>query len=367
MKFEVEKPILLKALSNINGAVEKKNTLPILQNVMIETRGRNITLTATDMDIMVFSTFESNPKSDSITTVSAQMFYDIVRKIPDDSKIEINQEENILQIKSGKSRYKLPTIDASEFPSFAEGEIEEEIEIDTEKFIEIIDKTRFAISNDDMRYYLNGIYLHTIKSDSGCEVRSVSTDGHMLAMSSAKIDSVKSGFAIIIPKKSVFEIRKIIDGTKTTKISVSRTKIKVQTSNAVIMSKLIDAEYPDYSRILPKGNDNVIIINKKKFFDCVDRISIMASDKHKSLKMTVEDNKIALQVSDNNGSFAYEELDVLYSSEKIETGFNSRYLLDVISQIDKEVFSMKLKDGNCPALIESEGSSSMFVIMPIRV
>lgn len=368
MQFEVAKPVLLKAISNVNGAVEKKNTIPVLQNIKIEVKNGKVNLAATDMDILVTVAFEADIKTSGTTTVPAQMFFDIVRKIPDLSAILISQESpSILQIKSGKSKYNLPCIDASEFPNLSEGELGKEIEVNSEGLARMIDKTRFAISSDETRYYLNGLFLQALKRDSGFELRTVATDGHRLALSYLPCDNIATEFGVILPKKSVAEIRRIIDGSKSLKIAVSRVKIKIIADNTVIISKLIDGEFPDYEKVLPKSNNQISVINKKSFFDCVDRVSTVATDKHRSLKLTIENGKMNLQVSTNDGSFAYEELDVNYTSDKIETGFNSRYLLDVISQIDKEELMMRFKDGASPAIVEAKEMSSVFVIMPVRI
>jgi DNA polymerase III subunit beta len=368
MQFEVAKQILLKAISSVNGAVEKKNTIPVLQNIKIEAKNDHVTLLATDMDILVTSNFESDMKKSGATTVPAQMFFDIVRKIPDGSKIMISQEApTTLQIKSGKSKYSLPCIEASEFPNLSEGELGEEIEIDAEKMSKMIDKTRFAISNDESRYYLNGLFLQGFKKDSGFELRTVATDGHRLGLSFLPAENIKTPFGVILPKKSVAEIRRLIDGKKSAKIAVSRVKIKVTTDNATIVSKLIDGDFPDYDKVVPKNNTQIAVINKRDFFDCVDRVSTVANDKHRSIKVVLENGKMNLQVSTNDGSFAYEELDINYSGERIEAGFNSRYLLDIIGQIDKEELLMRFKDGNSPALIEAKEMNSVFVIMPVRI
>jgi len=367
MQFEVTKPVLLKAISSVNGAVEKKNTIPVLQNIKIEAINDKVVLFATDMDVLVTSSFDCDMKSGGATTVPSQMFFDIIRKIPDAAKIMITQEsESILQIKSGKSKYNLPCIEASEFPALSEGELGEEIEVDGEGLAKMIDKTRFAISSDETRYYLNGLYLQALKRDVGFELRTVATDGHRLALSFLPLD-LKNPFGVILPKKSVNEVRRIIDGVKAIKIAVSRVKIKIISGNTTIVSKLIDGEFPDYEKVLPKNNQQIAVINKKAFFDCVDRISTVANDKHRSLKLIVENGKMNMQVSTNDGSFAYEELDVNYVGERIETGFNSRYLLDIIGQIEKDELMMRFKDSSSPAIIEAKDVSSVFVIMPVRV
>ena len=372
MQFEVTKQILLKAISSVNGAVEKKNTIPVLQNIKIDAKDDSVELTATDMDILVNAKFSCDMKNSGSTTVPAQMLFDIVRKIPDDSKILFSQEsDTAVKLQIGKSKYNLPCIDASEFPNLSEGELGEEIEVDSESLSKMIEKTRFAISSDETRYYLNGLFLQAMKKENSTEenqfeLRTVATDGHRMALSFLATN-LKSSFGVILPKKSVSEIKRIIDGSESAKISVSRVKIKVVTESATIISKLIDGEFPDYNKVLPQDNSEIAIINKKDFFDCVDRVSTVANDKHKALKLIVENGKMMLQVSTNDGSFAYEEFDINYSGVKIETGFNSRYLLDIIGQVDNEELIMRFKDSNSPALIEAKDMNSVFVIMPVRI
>ncbi len=209
--------------------------------------------------------------------------------------------------------------------------------------------------------------MQSVKRDSGFELRTVATDGHRMALSFLVAPNLETEFGIILPKKSVAEIRRVIDDCKEVRISVSRVKIKIIAGATTIISKLIDGEFPDYNRVLPKDNNHIAMIDKKVFFNCVDRVSTVAIDKHKSLKLIVENGKITLQVGTNDNSIAYEELDVNYTGERIETGFNARYLLDIIGQIDAAELLMRFKDGNCPALIEAKDMSSVFVIMPVRV
>jgi DNA polymerase-3 subunit beta len=324
--------------------------------------GDKIILSATDMDILVTATFEADIKKSGVTTVPAQMFFDIVRKIPEGAIMITQESPTILQIKSGKSKYSLPCIDASEFPNLSEGELGEEVQIKSEDLVHMIDKTRFAISSDETRYYLNGLYLHAGKQG----LSTVATDGHRLALAFTNLE-VKNHFGVILPKKSVAEIRKIIDSAKNVSFAISRVKIKVVADQATIISKLIDGEFPDYDKVLPKNNSHVAVINKKNFFDCVDRVSTVATDKHRLVKMILENGKLSLQVNTSDGSFAYEELDTNYTGDRIETGFNSRYLLDIIGQIDNEELLMRFKDGSSPALIEAKNMSAVFVIMPVRI
>lgn len=369
MEFEVAKPKLLKEVASVSGIVERRNTIPILQNIKIEAANGKVSLLATDMDISAQAVFEAQVKSGGSTTVGAQLFYDIIRKIPDLSSVLIKQESpSSIQIKSGKSAYSLPCISASEFPTLADIEDAYEFEIETEKLARMIDRTRFAISNDETRYYLNGLYLQSVKNPEGeFELRAVATDGHRLTMSYTACPNLASEFGVILPKKAVMEIRRMVEGSKKVKIAVSRVKIKVAVDGITVVSKLIDGQFPDYEKVLPRGNNKIASLNKRVVSECVDRISTIATDKHRSVKFIVENSRMTLQVSTNDGSFAHEELDIDYKDEKIETGFNSRYFLDIVNQIDREDMMIKFKDGISPVIIETKGMNSVFVLMPVRV
>ena len=365
MQFEVHKSIILRAVSDTIGAVEKKNTIPVLQNIKIDVVDDKAVLSATDMDILITSEFDCDMKNSGSTTVPAQMLFDIIRKIPD-GLILFTFDNIVLQIKSGKSKYNLPCIDSSEFPALAETEMTNQLEIEPLKLIKMIDKTRFAISNDESRYYLNGLFLQSYQQENTKEIRSVATDGHRLALSFTE-SNFEENFSVIIPKKSVNEIRRIIDGVKKVHISTSRTKIKLVADRSTIVSKLIDGEFPEYQKVLPKNNTQIALVNRKNFYDCVDRVLTLASDKHRSVKLIFETGKVSFLVGSDQNPLAFEELDISYSGEKIETGFNAKYLLDIIAQIDKEDIILKLKDSMSPTLIEAKDMNSIFVIMPVIV
>lgn len=367
MQFEVSRQSILKCISQVSGAVEKKNTIPVLQNIKIEAEAGILKLSATDMDILVTSTCLANVMAEGATTIPAQLFFDIIRKLPDNN-ISVNKDkQSIIEITAGKAKYNLPCIDISEFPNLSEGELAIEVLVEAEKFAKIIDKTSFAISSDETRYYLNGLYLQFITLESGqSELRAVSTDSHRLALAFSSAQA-NENFGVIIPKKSVVEIRKIIEGASKITINISRIKIKITADNSVMVSKLIDAEFPDYNRVLPKNNKQIALVNKKALYDAIDRVSTFATDKNRSVKLALENGKMSLQVSTNDGSFAYEELDVSYSADPIEIGFNSRYLMEVIRQVDKEELMLCCKDGASPVLVEAKDMDSVFVIMPIRI
>ena len=368
MKFEISKSSLVKALSNVNGAVEKRNTIPILLNVKIEALAGKIRLVTTDMDIVVISMVEAKVENEGQTTVPAQLFYDIVRKIPDGTNIsiELPSDGSSIKIQYNKSKFSLPCLSAEEFPILSEGEVLVNFTIDSSELVRIIDNTRFAISSDETRHYLNGMFLHAVEKDGKVELRGVATDGHRLALSSANVSSLKSSVpGIIIPRKTTNEIRRIIEDNDKVAISISKGKIKVICGDSVVISKLIDGEFPEYDKVVPKDNNQLVLVDRKVIFNAIDRVATIATDKNRSIKLILDSGKISLQVSTSDGGFADEEIEVDFKGNKIEAGFNSRYLLEIIGQIEEEKLNIKFKDGNSPILIEV--NNGLYVIMPVRI
>ena len=374
MQFQINKSSLLKAISNVIGAIEKKSTIPVLQNLKItaktfdEGAEFNLSLCATDMDITLETQINAEDvTSGGVTTVSAQTLFDSIRKIPDGLVTITQDNPNFLQIKSGKLKYNLPCIDAKEFPVIAEGTLANSIKIDAEILSRMIDDTKFAISSDPARYNLSGIFLQTIANDnSETEVRAVATDGHRLSLSFSST-TAEDKFGVIIPRKAAFEIRKLIEGKKEISISVSDVKIKVQCGETTILSKLIDGEFPPYDRVLPKNNDQIALVNRQLLIDAIERVSTVATDKHRSIKLSFADNKIILQANSEETGSAQDEIDINYGGNHIDIGFNAKYLLDIIEQIGREEIIIKFRDSLSPAVVESQDLSAVFVIMPIRV
>lgn len=372
MQFEIVKSSLLKILSNVNGAVERKNTIPILLNVKIEARAGRLNFTTTDMDIVITaSTSEATIIDEGATTIPAQVLYDIVRKIPEGVTINLQLQDNgnLAVIKYGKSKFTLPCLDPVEFPVLNEGEMTHNFIVGAQELARIIDKARFAISNDETRYYLNGLYLHVTKNNEDkFELRGVATDGHRLALSSFEhADFNEEIPGIIIPRKTVNEIRRVIDGETSIKVFLSKSKIQVKCANTTIISKLIDGQFPQYNQVIPKHNDKVVVIDKKTIFDAIDRVATVANDKHRTIKLVLESGKILLQVSSSDGGFADEEITVDFAGDKIEAGFNSRYLMEIINQIASESINLRFNDNFSPVIIDSQDLSGLYVIMPVRV
>lgn len=371
MRFNIEKSALSSSLALVNSVTERKNTIPILKNVKLEIFDNKLQLSTTDMDILSESKIKTLCSSNGQTTVPAQLFYDIVKKIPDDKEITINLEDNnsLVKISYGKSKFSIPCLDTNEFPILGDNDMDTEFEMPAKELAKLIDKTKFAMATDETRHYINGIFLHSVNEDDKILIKAAATDAHRLAVSSTNLSTLKDEISgVIIPKKTVHEIRKIIENKKDVKILISRTKIKIISENSILISKVVDADFPDYKRIIPYDNDKIANINKKDFFDSIDRVATVIVNKdHKSLKLSLTKDKLKLSASANDGSFADEEIAVEYNGDDIDISFNPQYLLEILNQIKEEKVQLKLKDDSTPALVGLENSADIYVILPIRL
>lgn len=375
MKFTIERNILIKLLSNVCDVASRKNpnNPAILQNIKIETKSDRVYFTGTDSDTYVKDDCKAFVEGDWATTVPAQLMYDIVKKMNDGAEIvcEYSPDNNVLNISSGRSKFKLMCLDADGYPNFEEHQMQVEFNIKANDLVNIIDKTRFSISDDPSRYYLNGLFLQTI-DDDGLKLNAVSTDGHKLSVITLNYyDGTGEVSGVIVPKKALPEIKKIAvkSGNADLKVSTSKTKVKIETEDTVIISKLIDAEFPDYKRVIPKDNDKTLKVNKKDISAIIDRISTVASDNHKGIKLVLTENNLYLESNSAENGSGSEEIKVDFDyKDKIEIGFNSRFMLEMISQIESDIVEIKLKDGNSAIIIKgSEESNNTFVLMPIRI
>ncbi len=370
MKFIISKEDFIGGLSILVSVSSKKNlNIPILQNVKLEANNGFLTLTTTDLDTTIKKTLQTNVEQNGITTVPAQTLFDIVKKMNDGSEILVEEKEDkSVVVSSGRTKFKLLSLDADTFPTVEDIDMCEECEINKDDLIDIIDKTKFAISNDEARYYLNGMYIHSKSSDDNNYIVGSATDGHRLAVvKKIQTDSKISGY--IIPKKTLTEIRKILDScNEIITLSFSKTKIKLSTDGCVLVSKLIDAEYPDYERVIPASNSNIAIVKKKDFISSIDRVSTVVSDKHSGVKFVISDNSIKLIAESAENGYADDEINANYSGDIIEIGFNSRYLLDILAQIESDEVYLKLGGGSLPIIVQgTEENNNLFVLMPVRI
>jgi len=347
--------------------VERRNTIPILSNVLMEAReDGSLRLMATDLDLQVDESVPATVTQPGATTVSAHTFFDIVRKLPEGSQVELTAAEGKMQVIAGRSRFNLSTLPRDDFPVIAEGDLPTRFELPAATLREIIEKTRFAISSEETRYYLMGIFLHVIDD----QMRAAATDGHRLArVTVARPDGAEGMPDVIIPRKAVQELYRLLeelDGT--VEISLSPTKIRFGLGSAILTSKLIDGTFPDYNRVIPTANDKLLKLDPKSFSAGVDRVSTIASEKTRAVKMSVDRDKVTLSVTSPENGVATEEVPADYSSDGLEIGFNARYLLDILSEIEGDTVEVHLADAAAPTLLrENDKSNALYVLMPMRV
>ena len=369
MKFTIDRSSFLKPLGHIYSVVERRNTIQILSNVLIESDASKVSFTATDMDMDIVETVGCIVSSKGKLTVSAHTLYDIVRKLPDGSEIQIELVDLNVEVSAGKSRFILPTLPVDDYPVMTEIEKGNEFSLEAVDLANLIDNTKFAISSEETRYYLNGIYLHVpdIKSD---KLRAVATDGHRLAQAEVPIPKGAENMpGVILPRKAVGEVRKLIDSTDgLVTIIISKTKAKFIFPNSILTTKLIDGSFPDYQRVIPKENLNKLVVSNADFSKAIDRVSTVSMEKSRAVKLSLSNNVLLLQVNSHDLVNASEELDVNYTSDPIDIGFNSRYLLDISGQIQGKDIELSLSDSASPALItDPDQEGVIFVLMPMRV
>jgi DNA polymerase-3 subunit beta len=367
MKATIERAVLLKSLGHVQSVVERRNTIPILSNVLIEAReDGSIRLMATDLDLQVDESVPANVTQAGAITVSAHTLFDIVRKLPEGSQVEITAAEGKMQVVAGRARFNLSTLPRDDFPVIAEGDLPTRFELPAATLRQIIEKTRFAISTEETRYYLMGIVLHVVDE----QLRAAATDGHRLArVTVARPDGAEGMPDVIVPRKAVAELYRLVEELEgTVEISLSPTKIRFGLGSAILTSKLIDGTFPDYNRVIPTANDKLLKLDPKSFSAGVDRVSTIASEKTRAVKISLDRDKVTLSVTSPENGLATEELAADYGSDGLEIGFNARYLLDILGEIDGDIVEVHLADAAAPTLLrENDKSNALYVLMPMRV
>jgi DNA polymerase-3 subunit beta len=371
MKFTIERSDLLRSLGHVQSVVERRNTIPILSNVKIEADGDGVTLNATDMDLDIVERVGANVGTPGATTAHALTLYEIVRKLPDGADVEVEAPgDGKMTIRAGRSRFTLSCLPTEDFPVMAAGTDGHKFSLAAADLRDMIDRTRFAISTEETRYYLNGIYVHVFDRDGTPVLRAVSTDGHRLASVELPLPDGASGMpGVIVPRKTVGEIRKLIDETgNDIEISLSDTKVRFAFDDTVLTSKLIDGTFPDYQRVIPVGNDKEMTVSRKLFSDAVDRVSAISSEKSRAVKLALSGDTLSLSASSAEHGSAQEEIEVGYGGDDLEIGFNAGYLLDIARQIDGDTASFMLSDASSPTIIRGEeAAGTLYVLMPMRV
>lgn len=370
MEIKIDRDIFLKCLTHIQGVVEKKNTLPILANVLIEAFEDKIQVSATDLDIIITEKIDAEIIKQGSTTTTAQVLYDLVRKLPSGSNIHLNlQNDKRLKLISGKSDFNLTCLPASEFPILEDSIENDYVEVKAKHLLKLLTKTKFSISNDETRHYLNGIYLHK-KEDENPKLVAVATDGHRLSKTQISLETDKNFHPVILPKKTIFEIINIIseESDLVIKIVSVRSKIKFVIKDIILISKVIDGKFPDYERVIPTDSRKDVSANLKDFISAVDRIKSLSIDRKGVIKINIENNKIRFFVNDSSSGEGIEEINSAYIGENLEIGFNSGYLMDIANNIEDDKIVLKPKDATSPIIIKDQKDlDTTYVVMPMRV
>ena len=381
MRVTVERAALLRSLGHVHRVVERRNTIPILANVLLRAE-EGLQLKATDLDIEVVESIPADVAQGGATTVPAHMLYDIVRKLPEGAQVSLETlgEGGQMLIRSGRSRFTLQALPETDFPDLAAGDLPHRFTLPAANLKSLIDKTQFAISTEETRYYLNGIYLHTLDDPSGTLLRAVATDGHRLARVEMPAPEGSGGMpGVIVPRKAVAEIQKLVEGGEDeVVVELSPAKVRLTfggangdglgTGRVVLTSKLIDGTFPDYQRVIPNGNDKRLTVERGDFARAVDRVSTISSERGRAVKLAIADGRLTLTVNNPDSGSATEELEVDYEAPALDIGFNARYLLDIAGQLDGDTALFRLADPGSPTLIQDrEGSPALYVLMPMRV
>jgi DNA polymerase-3 subunit beta len=371
MKVTIERANILKALNHVHRVVERRNTIPILGNVLLTAEGADLALKATDLDMEIVDAAPAMVEQAGATTVPALMLYDIVRKLPDGAEISLDTSEgSTMTLASGRARFSLQMLPDADFPDLNAGDLPVSFAMSGPQLKRLIDRTQFAISTEETRYYLNGIFCHVVGEGDDAKLRAVATDGHRLAKAEMDAPAGSAGMpGIIIPRKTVGEIQKLLeDPDASAQVELSDAKIRLTIGSVVLISKLIDGTFPDYERVIPVGNDKILTLDKTTFKSAVDRVSTVSSDRGRAVKLSVSEDTLALAVNNPDSGSATDEIPADYKAEPLEIGFNSRYLLDIADQLTSETAEFRLADPGSPTLIhDQDDSEALYVLMPMRV
>ena len=375
MEFKINSSDLLKALSHVHGIVEVRHTLPILSNIILKAKDHELTLSSTNLDIYCADKIKAEVSIAGEISVSAVTFFEIVKRLPSGSEVIMIMEEGETEIvlKCGRSKFNLSTLKTDDFPIISDNDLSTNFILSADELIRIIDKTKFAVSNEETRYYLNGIFLHKADRDSIPFLRAVATDGHRLAQYDIPLpQGAEEITGIIIPKKTIFELRKVLDDANgDVSISLNENKIKFTFNDLKIISKVIDGTFPDYTKVIPQNNDKNFKTNNNELKNAIDRVSAVAANeesKSRAIKLSLEDNKLNLSVESQSKGSANEILDISYNGDKVDIGFNSKYIIDICNEVDGEEVDISLLDSVSPAIIlDNTDENLFFVLMPMRI
>ncbi len=375
MEIKINSTDLLKALSHIHGIVEVRHTLPILSNIILEAKDDKLILSSTNLDIYCSDKIKAEVIKSGEVSVSAVTFFEIIKRLPSGSEVLMIMEEgeNEIRLTCGRSRFNLSTLKTDDFPIISDNDLSTNFVLSADELIRIIDKTKFAVSNEETRYYLNGIFLHKAERNSIQFLRAVATDGHRLAQYDIPLpQGAEDITGIIIPKKTIYELRKVLDDANgDVSVSLNENKIKFSFNDLKVVSKVIDGTFPDYTKVIPQKNDKNFKTNNSDLKNAIDRVSAVAANeesKSKAIKFCIENNLLSLSVESQSKGSANEMIDVNYSGDKVDIGFNSKYIIDICNEVDGDEISISLSDSISPAIILDKTDENLFfVLMPMRI
>ena len=371
MQFIVKRDILLKSLNFVQGIVEKKNTLPILSNVLLQLKDKKLSIIATYLDIIFFDEItDVKILKDGSTTTSAAILYDILRKISSNSELNFElKSENKLSLKSDNSDFNLLCLPTDNFPSFADEFEGQEIILNNNRFLKLLNKTRISISNDDTRHYLNGVFLHLTEAHGRNFLTGVATDSHRLSSSSLEIDNSGDFSSLILPRKTVFQLCSLLtDSSENLIMQTSDNKIKFTLGNMKLISKVIDGKFPDYKKVVPTTNDKTLVVSSKEFINSIERVTSVSLDGKEGVKLVINKDNIQLSVNSANSGEGNEKIKANFNNENLKISFNSKYLIDIASEVEDQNLKINLKDSVSPVLIEdTSDKNSYYVIMPMKI
>jgi DNA polymerase III subunit beta len=375
MKLSLERDALQKSLARVQGVVERRGTIPILSNVLMRADGGALSLATTDMDLEIAESLPAKVEADGGTTVPAFMLHEIVRKLPAGAIVNLSQENNgtSMVITAGRSRFRLSCLPVEDFPELGAGELPTSFTLPAVQLRILIDRTRFAMSTEETRYYLNGIYVHAAEGDGGAALmRAVATDGHRLARFEMPLPSGAAGMpGVIVPRKAVGEVRKLIEeAAGDVEVSLSASKIRFAFDHTVLTSKLIDGTFPDYERVIPQGNDKIVALDPRAFSAAIDRVSTISEGKTRAVKVILDGATVTLSASSPESGSATEEVELIGepAGDQMEIGFNAKYLLDITTRVEGERCTLALSDPSAPTILrDADDPAALYVLMPLRV
>ncbi len=365
MKLRAARDVLLKPLQAVIGVVERRQTMPILSNVLLVARDGALAVTATDLEVELVAQAGVTVESEGEITVSGRKLLDICRALPEGADIDISVSGEKLIIRSGRSKFSLATLPAAEFPTIEDIKAGQTITVEQKMLSQLIEKTHFSMAQQDVRYYLNGMLLET----SGNQLRAVATDGHRLALCEIKIEGASfEDQQVIVPRKGVLELQRLMDGKGSLNIELGSNHVRIQLEGIRFTSKLIDGRFPEYDRVIPKETSNELTADKEALRGALQRTAILSNEKYRGIRLIIRDGEIIIQAHNPEQEEAEEELEVSYSGEDIEIGFNVNYLLDALGAIEGDTVTLSVLDSNSSCLIRQPGNeNSKFVVMPMRL